>query len=139
MGQARAGLAALVDERVHVPRYGGSSPPPGLGDQIGLVVLELRQRTDVTAAVDDDLLPLECRIEIRNDAPRPVAAFGQHERLWWGHLLVPRTERTCLELLGRRRVECRTHRTGSLRATGGDNGDTARLRFAAKLAAQFEP
>src|SRR5436190_2886397 len=93
----------------------------------------------MAAAVDDDLLPLERGIEVRDDAYAPLAVLGQHERLRRRHCFVPRAERARFELHRCRRIECSACRTGALRAPGGDHGDSARLGLAAKLAAQLAP
>jgi hypothetical protein len=89
--------------------------------------------------VHDHLLAVERRVEVRDDAYAPVAVLGQHEGLRRGHVLVAGAERTRLELFGRRRVERRTRCARTLCAPWSDHGDAARLRFAAKLAAQVEP
>ena len=136
MREARSGLATFVDERMHVTSVRGRAPLPSLGDELGLVVLELGQCADVPAAVHDDFLPFERRVEIGDDSHAPVALLGKHEGLGRGHLLVAGAERTRLELLGSRLIECCSCRSWTLRAAGSDDGDAARLGLAAKLAAQ---
>src|SRR6476660_9434007 len=134
--EARPGLATLVDEREHVAGLVPCTPPPGLGYELGFVEAELRERADVTATVDHDLLPLERRVEVRHDSHLPVAGLGQDEGLRRGHVLVTGAEGTRRELVGRRRVERGSRSPWPLRAAGRDHRHAARVGVAAELAAQ---
>src|SRR5205823_7696267 len=69
------------------------------------VVVQLRERPHVVLPVHDHLLPVQRRVEVRDDAYAPGALIGEYERVGRGHLLVAAAERTRLELLGRRRLE----------------------------------
>src|SRR2546429_7720144 len=92
MRQARARLAALVQERKDIAGLRPSSPAPGVRDQVELPVLQLGNGAHVPPAVDDDLLSGECRVEIWNDAHAPIALLRQDERLRRGPRLL-----TCAE------------------------------------------
>jgi hypothetical protein len=65
---------------------------PRHGDRPKLPVLELREGAHVSRRVDDDLLPLEGRVEVRDDADLPA-----------GRISRPAGGRDC-EDLGRRSV-----------------------------------
>ena len=70
MRQARAGLAALVDAARERSEALGRVPPrpraaPGLGDERRARVVQLGERADMSRRVDDDLLALERRVEVR--------------------------------------------------------------------------
>src|SRR5256884_3713892 len=107
MRQARARLAALVQERKDIAGLRPSSPAPGVRDQVELPVLQLGNGAHVPPAVDDDLLSGECRVEIWNDAHAPIALLRQDERLRRGHVLMTCAEWARRELLRRRRIELR--------------------------------
>ena len=73
MRKACACLAALVDQRVQIPRRLGQAPSlPGFADEVELVVRQVGDRTQMLRGVDDDLLPLERGIEVRDDANAPT-------------------------------------------------------------------
>ena len=136
MRKARAGFAPFVDQREDVAGLVRRAPLPRRRDELELVVLCFRDRADVTAAVDHDLLPLERRVEVRHDSHLPVAGLGQDEGLRRGHVLVTGAEGTRRELVGRRRVERRPRGSRTLRPAGCDHRDAARVGVAAELAAQ---
>jgi hypothetical protein len=133
--EAAPGDAALVDQRVEVAvRLGRAPSLPSLRDQIELLVREVRDRADVLRRVDDDLLPLEGRIQVRDDADAPRVA--ERERLRRGAVLAPRVEGARLELLGRRRLELGPAGAGPLRTAGCDDNEPSRERVLPELAAQ---
>src|SRR5205807_3323239 len=102
--EAGARVPAFVEERVGVAvRNRLAPPPPRLGDEIDLVLLELGEGAHVPRRVDDDLLPLEGAVEVRDDAYGPVPALWQAQRLRRRSLLVAGAEGALLELLRRRR------------------------------------
>src|SRR5205085_4689525 len=121
----------LVDQRVDIAALSGGAATPWLGDELELVVLDVRDRANVPAAVDDHLLALERRIEVRHDPHAPLACLGQHERLRRSHVLVAGAERTRLELPLRWWVQRRSYRTRTLGSARRDHGDAARLRIPA--------
>jgi hypothetical protein len=97
--EARAAHAALVDERVQVPALDVvCAPAPRLRDERDLLVVELGERARVPRAVDDDLVPGEGGIEIRDDADAPARAVarlarGKCQRLRRRPPLTPLAER----------------------------------------------
>ncbi len=83
--------------------------------------------------VGDDLLALECRVEVREDANLPVAAGRKPERLGWRLVLAAGAERAARKLVGvRRRFEVRK-RAWPERAPGCDYDRSAGQRIAAQL------
>jgi hypothetical protein len=116
VGEAAARRLSLVHDRVQVA--GGlclAPSPPGLRDERQLLVVEVGDRSSVLGRVDDDLLPLERRVEVGHDAYAPRVA--DRERLRRRAVLASRAERAALELRLGRRVDERPARTGSLRAS----------------------
>src|SRR6266511_4973227 len=97
------------------------APSPRLGDELELLVLQLGDRPHVPAAVHDDLLPFQRRVEIRDDANAPLALFREDECLWRCHVLVTGAERTRLQLLLRRRIGTGPCRARTLRSAGRDH------------------
>jgi hypothetical protein len=70
--EARAGTPPLVHERMEIALRMSLRPQaPCRRDEIELRVPELRDRPDVARAVDDHLLALERRVEVRDDPYRP--------------------------------------------------------------------
>ncbi len=123
--QARSRLGALVHEcvQVAVPRRGPRLP--GLRDGGDLVVRQLREEVAMPRRVDDDLLALEGRIEIRHDAHLPpLVADRDPQRLGRRPLLTPCTERARLELLRRHLDRRSPKRARPLRSPGGDDDET---------------
>src|SRR5438445_631960 len=108
MRQTGAGFAAFVDECMHVreslaTRGCGALAPCGC-HAVDLLVGQLRERAHVTGRVDDDLLPLERGIEVRDDAHDPARLAADAKCLRRRAVLAPLAERTLVELgLGRRR------------------------------------
>jgi hypothetical protein len=137
--QARSRFPTFVEKRKDVSGLSAGSSLPRLCDEVELRVFQVADRAHVAPALNDDLLSLERGIEVRDDAYAPVPLVREHERLRRRHVLVPRTERTRLEFLRRRRVELWPCRSGTPRTTGCDHGDAAGVRVAAKLAAQPLP
>jgi hypothetical protein len=115
-------------------RFGGATPLPRFCDEIEPLVGEVRDRASVLRRVDDDLLPLERGVEVRDDADAPRVA--ERQRLGWRAVLVSRVERAGLQLLGGRRLELGPARAGPLRAAGRDDDEPARERVLSELAAQ---
>jgi hypothetical protein len=68
-------------------------------------VVEIAERADVLARVDDDLLPVERRVEVRDDADLP--RLSEPERLRGRPIFPAAAEGTALELLVRCRLELR--------------------------------
>src|SRR5207237_1473178 len=136
--KARAGLAALVDDRVHVA-VGDVVPPlpPRGGDQVDLALLEVGERAHVARTVDDDLLPLEGSVEVRNHADCPVALLGEAERLRRRALLVAGAEGALVELLLGRRRDRPAWGSRPPAAGGRDRHQPPRERVAPELAAQL--
>ena len=94
-------------------------------DEAELAVVELCDRAPVIGRVGDDLLALECGIEVREDANLPVATGRKPERLGWRLVLAAGAERAARELVGvRRRLEVR-ERPRPERAPGRDDDRSA--------------
>ena len=72
MREARAGIDSLVDDDLQVSESlaagGFGAAPPGVGDFRQLAVVQLGDGARVPWGVDDDLLPFEGWVEIRNDS-----------------------------------------------------------------------
>jgi hypothetical protein len=77
--------------------------------------------------VDDDLLALERRIEVRDDADLPRVA--EPEGLRRGAVLAAGVERAALELLAGRRLELREPGAGSVAAPRGEDDAPAGERI----------
>jgi hypothetical protein len=138
MRQARAGVAPFVDQSLHVAGVRGRASSPRLRRELELGLVELRDRSDVPAALHHDLLPLERGVEIRDDAHTPVPLLGEDQCLRRSPVLVSRAERTRRELVRGGWIECAARRTRALRTSRSDHGGATRLGLAAKLAAQLE-
>src|SRR5512132_961212 len=102
VGQARSGEPTFVHDRKQFPvRLRGPALLPRLGDQRNLIVVQLGERADVVGCVNDHLLALEGRIEVRDDTDPPRIA--EHKRLGRSPVFAAGAERARLELpLGRR-------------------------------------
>src|SRR5205085_11439966 len=100
-------------------RYGLAPPPPCLGDEVDLALLELGERPHVPRRVDDDLLPLERAVQVRDDPHRPRGTFGKAQRLRRRAVLAARAERAVLELLRGWRRDRAPSRSRSPAAGGG--------------------
>ena len=91
-------------------------------------------------AVDDDLLALERRVEVRDDAHRPpLGALRQPQRLGRRAVLAAEAERARVELFSRRGLERRAAGAGPAGAAGRDDDGAARLRVVQQAAAQPAP
>lgn len=92
---ARSGLPALVDERVEIPgRLRLAPPSPRLRDERQLLLAELCDGAEVLRRVDDDLLPLEGRVEIGEGAQSP--GIAEPQRLGRRPVLAARAERALI-------------------------------------------
>ncbi len=136
MGKARAGRAPLVQQHVDVTAGAPCPQSPSLGDAIEFLVGQLADGPDVAGRVDDDLLPFECGVEVRDDANAPRAFERQPQRLGRRAVLASLAERAGGELLGRRRLDRPDRRSRPSRAGGRDDDESPRDRIPAKLAAQ---
>src|SRR5436190_23931246 len=106
MRKTRAGLAPFIDEGVEVAVGHVLAPPtPRLGDELEAVVVELGERADGVPGLDDDLLAVEGRIDVRDDTDAPVALCRKDEGVRRRHLLVAGAERARFELRLRRLLE----------------------------------
>jgi hypothetical protein len=76
-----------------------SPTAPRAGDEVELVVVELRDRAMVLRGVDDDFLPRKRRVQVRDDANAPPVLAGQDEGVRRGAILAACAERAGLELL----------------------------------------
>jgi hypothetical protein len=96
VGKAGAGQPPLVDEREH---FGLPVHPllPGFGDERHLRVFELGEGADMLGRVDDDLLPLERGVEVRNDPNSP--GVTDPKRLGRRSVLTAGAEGATLELI----------------------------------------
>ena len=89
------------------------------------------------AAVDHDLLPLEGRVEIGDDADSPRLA--EMQRLRRGAILSPLTERALVELVLGRLLDPAAARAGSVRPFGRDDDLPSGERVAPELRRQLLP
>jgi hypothetical protein len=86
--------------------------------------------------VDDDLLVLERRVEVRDDADLPAGRVGRAlaardgERLRRRSLLAPLVEGALLQLLGCRPLELAALRPRPAAACGRDDDEPSRERIA---------
>ena len=146
VGQARAGLASLVQERLDVrkARLACSACPlaPGSRDPGDFVVVQLGERADVPRRRDDDLVVLEDRVEIRDDADCPARRVGSaaartdREGLGRSPFLPPSAERAGDQLFLGRQVEVRAcARARPLSPARCDDDPPAGDRVLAKLSA----
>ena len=88
--QARARLPPFIDQGVQVAGwFCAASLLPRLCDQSDLIVGELRDRSEVAGRVHDDLLAVECRIEVGDDPDAPLNLW-LHDVAWWHLELLPR-------------------------------------------------
>src|SRR5438105_11027036 len=123
--QARARLSPFIDQGVQVAgRFCAAALLPRLCDQSDLIVVELRDRSEVAGRVHDDLLAVERRIEVGDDTDAPCPGGGKDERLRRRHVLVTRAERTGGALFLGLFVELRLRGPGALRP-GGSSSRTA--------------
>src|SRR5215210_9566638 len=127
--EARTGQPPLVDEREH--RVVADPLRPCLVDERYLLVLQLRERPDVLGRVDDDLLPVERGVEVRDDADAPRRADLQ--RLGRRAVLAATAEGTLRELLLGHRLDRRQPRPRTVTTAGRDEHPPARQRVLPKL------
>jgi hypothetical protein len=146
MRQARAGLTSFVQEGMDVGEAGlarGAGPlAPGDRDAGDLVPCELREGADVARRRDDDLMMLEDRVEVRDDANRPAgrvggaAARANREGLGRRPILPALAKRAGEQLFLGREVEISPRaRSRPLRTARRDDDPLAGDRVLAKLAA----
>ena len=104
---------------------------PGRRNGRELIVPELAEGTSVARRVDDHLLVLERRVEIRHDAHLPAGCIRfasrrcHSEGLGWRAVLAPLAERALLELFGGGRLELACFRSGPARSRGSDDDGSA--------------
>ena len=123
-------------ERVEVAgRFLLAPGSPRLSDERELGVAEVGDRSHVLRRVDDDLLPLERRVEVRHDADAP--RVPDRQRLGRRAVLAPGAERAALELRLGRRIDERPAGTGPLRASWCNDDLATRERVDAELSAQL--
>jgi hypothetical protein len=94
-------------------------------------VVEIAERADVLARVDDDLLPVERRVEVRDDADLP--RLSEPERLRGRPILPTAAERTALELFLRCWLELREPGAGAVPASGREDDPPAAERIDAEV------
>jgi hypothetical protein len=94
-------------------------------------VVEVGERADVLARVDDDFLPVERRIEIRDDPDLP--GLPEPERLRGRPIFPAAAEGTALELLVRCRLELREPGAGAVPASGREDDPPAAERIDAEV------
>src|SRR5438094_4534521 len=100
MRQRRARGVTLVHDREDRSADVSRAALPGLCHEGQRFVVELAQGSPVLVSVDDDLLPLECWVQVRNDAHRPAGRpVAEPQRLRRGLVLVARAERAARELV----------------------------------------
>jgi hypothetical protein len=136
--KARSGFAPLVEEDLDVREAfaaGGRDPLfPGNADRGDLVLRDFGQRADVSRGVDDDLLPVEGRIEIRDDADLPARTVGLSIRWPYGEdlgrraVLPPLTERAAVELFGTLLLDLSSLGARALRSRRRDDDRPSRDR-----------
>jgi hypothetical protein len=147
--QASAGFAAFIKERVHVgkSRFARRARPlaPGGCDAVDLVLAQLRERVDVARCRNDDLVMLEDRIEVRDNANRPArrvpgaATRPDREDLRRRPVLPAFAERAGDELFLGREVEIGPRvRSRPLRTARRDDDPLAGDRVLAELRLQLE-
>ena len=127
--QARARDPAFVDERVQVARSprprAARARPPRLGDEREPSSASSANERTWRRRMDDDLLPLERGVEVRDDAHLPA---GRDARSVSGGVRSSRPAQNGqrLELLRRRRLELGHADAGPPRAARRDDGQAAR-------------
>lgn len=107
--KARPGLSPLVEEDLDVGKAVGPRGRcpllPGDADRRDFVLRNVGERAQVPRRVDDDLLTVEGRVEIRDDADLPARGVGlpirrrDSEYLRRGAILSALAERAPLEFL----------------------------------------
>jgi hypothetical protein len=95
----------------------------------------------MSGRVDDDVLPFEGGIEVRDDTYPPpgrvgLPPIGQRKRLGWRAIFSPLAERARLELCGRRLLEAGPGSAGPLGSSGGDDDLAAGERIDAQVDCQ---
>jgi hypothetical protein len=137
MGQARARRASLVDQCVDVRkallpcRIEACVPRDGNGGD--LLVAQLGERPYVTWRMDDDLLPVEGRIEVRDDADRPGELPANAEGLGGRSVLAPFAERALVELGLGRLLDRARRRAGTPAPVWGDGYEPPGERVSPKF------
>jgi hypothetical protein len=128
--QARAGELALVEEGVRLPF--GSTAVPCRAHGLDVLVVELGEGADVLGGVNDDLLPLEGRVEVRHDTHEP-RALSEPQHLRRSAILAAPAEWTPFELLVGRGLALRQPRPGPGRPSGCNHDAATRQRVFADL------
>src|SRR5215210_754840 len=132
VGETGAGEPALVDQREHRAALAVDAAVPGVRDEYDLGVVEFRERTHVLGRMDDNLLPLEGRVQVRDDANAPrVVSESQHFRRC--PVLAPAAEGAALELLVRRWLDFGKPRAGAVAAAGRKDDPATRQRVFADV------
>ena len=141
--ETRSGLPAFVDEQVGMRKAGRArslAPPvPDGCDRCELVIGELGDRAHVPRRVDDDLLVLECRVEVRDDTHLPARRVGlawsrrDREGLRRRAVLAALVEGALLELVRRGRIDRAALRARTTRPSRCDDDGSARERVVPKL------
>jgi len=133
--EARPCGATFVDECVDVAEALFARCPdpvaPGLRDDRGVLRRELGEGAQVVGGMDDHLLALEGRVEVRHDAYAPRVA--DRERLRRSAVLAACAERARVELLAGRRLDQGRAGAGAASAVGGDDDEAARKGVAAQV------
>ena len=84
--------------------------------------------------MDDDLLPLDRGVQVRDDANLPVSgAFGKPQGLRRRSVLSPGAEGTLVQLLLRRRIDERPRGAGAVRTAWCNCDEVTRERVAPQL------
>jgi hypothetical protein len=95
----------------------------------------------MSGRVDDDFLPFEGGVQVRDDAHLPAGRvrlppIGQRKRLRRRAIFPPLAERAGLELCGRRLLEAGPRSAGPLASSGRDDDLTAGERVDAEVDCQ---
>jgi hypothetical protein len=143
--EARARRPSLVDDCVNVREALGQRDDgaelPRARDQRELGLGDVGQRDDVPWRVDDHLLALERRVEVRNDSDLPAGRVGvsarrQRERLGRRPAFTALVEGTALSLLRCVFVERRRGGAGPVSAARRDDDLAAGKRIDAEVDCQ---
>jgi hypothetical protein len=116
---------------------------PGDADWRDFVLREVGERAHVLRRVDDDLLAVEGRVEIWNDADQPARGVGlpirrrDRKDLGRGAILPALAERAPLELLSGLALELPSLGARALRARRRDDDSSSRDRVAPSFRRQL--
>jgi hypothetical protein len=145
--ETRTRGAALVQERMEVresrvPRSRRAGAP-SRRDRCELGLAQLAERPGVARNGDDDLLPLEGRIEIRDDADLPAGSVGfagtggKGERLGRGSVFAAFVKRARVEFGVTRRLELELVRARPPCARRGNGDETPGDRVSSEVDGQL--